>query len=161
MNLDSLVKRGHLPWRPNPRACDVDTWHEYEIPLSGTFRVGDNVILFTQVLESSHGLSAWAYTCLTPEQVDSTSNAYFSSVDELHQFVENCFLGKEAVLTLVRDDRTAGEWTRVEVTKNLVSAVEEFLNGIISSVDREPDTGRRVSAKLAGLEAATSELVNA
>ncbi|WP_405088331.1 hypothetical protein [Microbispora sp. NBC_01389] len=109
MNLDLLVKRGHLPWRPNPGACDVDVWHEYEIPLNGTFRLDDDVIMFTQVLESSHGLSAWAYTCLTPEQVEGTSNAYFESVDELHRFVEDCFSGKEAVLALARDDRTAGQ----------------------------------------------------
>ncbi|WP_204015348.1 hypothetical protein [Sphaerimonospora thailandensis] len=161
MSLDTLVKPGHLPWRPRPEASDLDVWHEYEVPLTGTFSLGRDLVLFTQILESSQGLSAWAYTCLTPEEADVAANVRFDSLDALRQFVEDRFLGKEAVLTLARGDRTADHWTRVEVTENLITAVEEFLNSIIRSVDEVADTDRRVSAKLAGLEAAASELVDA
>lgn len=151
MNLDFLVKRGRLPWCPGPMAVDVDVWHEYEIPLIGTFRVNDDLVIFTQVLESPHDLSVWAYACVDLADNDVT----FDSVEELRRFVEDRFMGREAVLALAKDGRIGDHWTRIDVTEGLVAAVETFLNGVISSV---ADPERRVRAKLAGLEAAESEL---
>ncbi|MCG5219403.1 hypothetical protein [Streptosporangium sp. KLBMP 9127] len=154
MNLDSLVKRGRLPWRPGSEVYDLDVWHEYEIPLTGTFRVGADLVMFTQVLESSHGLSAWAYVCVRPEESEEFGDVTFGSTDELRGFVEATFLDREAVLTLARDDRIIDRWTRSDVTNGLVPTVEGFLNRIIGSVNDVENTERRVGAKFAGLEAA-------
>ncbi|MFF5109984.1 hypothetical protein [Streptosporangium sp. NPDC000509] len=161
MNLDLMIKRGQFPWRPRPEATELDVWHEYEIPLTGTFRLNDQSVLFTQVLESSHGLSAWAYVCLEPEEADQTSVITFASADEMREFVEATFRGREAVLTLAKDDRIIDQWTRNRVEEDLSATVEEFLNGIIRSVNEVSDPEQRIRAKFAGLEAAGSELAPA
>ncbi|MEU4538573.1 hypothetical protein AB0G15_27370 [Streptosporangium sp. NPDC023825] len=161
MNLDLMIKRGQFPWRPRPEATELDVWHEYEIPLTGTFRLGGQPVLFTQVLESSHGLSAWAYVCLEPEEGDEASMITFASTDEMREFVEAKFRGREAVLTLARDDRIIDQWTRSRVKEDLSSTFEDFLNGIIRSVNEVSDPEQRIRAKFAGLEAAGSELAPA
>lgn len=154
MNLDSLIKRGQPPWRPKLEATDLEVWHEYEIPLIGTFRLNEQLVLFTQVMESDRGLSAWAYVCLGAEDL---SGVEFVSIDEMRDFVEAKFLGREAVLALAKDD-LLGQWTRQTVANSLRNALEDFLNGIIKSVNEVPDTERRIRAKFAGLEAAEDEL---
>ncbi|MER5645569.1 hypothetical protein [Streptosporangium sp. NPDC002524] len=161
MNLDSMIKRGQFPWQPRPEATELDVWHEYEIPLTGTFRLSGHLVLFTQVLESSHGLSAWAYVRLEPEEGDEASTITFASTDEMREFVEDRFQGREVVLTLAKDDRIIDRWTRSRVREDLSSAVEDFLNGIIRSVDEVLDPEQRIRAKFASLEAAGSELASA
>jgi hypothetical protein len=37
MNLDAVVAKGRLPWKPRPDARDVDVWHQDEHPHVGTF----------------------------------------------------------------------------------------------------------------------------
>ncbi|GAB1821089.1 hypothetical protein [Herbidospora sp. RD11066] len=161
MNLDSVIKRGCLPWRPRQDASDLDVWHEYEIPLTGTFRINGSLIVFTQVLESSQGFSAWAYSCIREDDLAGLDS--FSTVDDLRDYVESLFQGREAVIALAKDDRLIDRWTRREVTEGLVPAVEAFLNDVISSVNRVDDAGVRVRAKLAaldeGLDGAQAELL--
>ena len=163
MNLDSLIKRGSLPWRPRPEVTDLDVWHEYEIPLTGTFRVNGDLVLFAQVLEGSHGLSAWAYVCLDASEAREVADIAFDSLDHLDNFVEARFLGREAVLALAMEDRI-DNWTRGKVADGLLSAVESFINDVIQNTvntAKVPDPKQRVLAKIAGLEAAKSELTPA
>lgn len=162
MNLDALIRKGRLPWNPRGEATDPDVWHEYEIPLVGTFRIDGDLVLFTQVLESSQRFSVWAYVCPSSTEIEEISTMTFTSVDDLRDYVERVFQGREAVLALARDDRIIGHWTRAEITGDgLVAAVESFLNDILKSVNAVQDTERRVLAKLAGLEATESELTPA
>ncbi|MFG1878783.1 hypothetical protein ACGFIV_28445 [Sphaerisporangium sp. NPDC049003] len=157
MNLDSLIKRGQPPWRPRPDAGDLDVWHEYEIPLVGTFRVCSDLVMFTQVLETAKGLSAWAYTCVSVSDEDQLADVTFPSADELRSFVETLFRGREAVLVLARDDRIIANWTRSLVKGGLVRTVEQFINDTMNQVS---DSQQRVRAKFAGLDAAPPELVS-
>jgi hypothetical protein len=162
MNLDSLIKRNQLPWRPRPEVEDLDVWHEYEIPLVGTFRLRDEIVLFTQVVENSHSnFSAWAYVCLNTAESEDFEELSFPNVDELRSFIEGIFADREAVLALAKGDRI-DHWTRKEVRGSLLSAVEEFLNDVIyEAVHRTTrTTEQRVMAKIAGLEAAQSELAD-
>lgn len=157
MNLDSVIKRGRLPWRPRPEAGELEVWHEYEIPLTGVFRLHGHHVMFTQVMESAKGLSAWAYACLSESEAEELSSVTFSSLDEMRDFVESVFQGREAVLALAKDDRIIDQWTRVSVQNGLRGALEEFINGIIKSVNKMTDRDRRLRAKFAGLEAAEVE----
>ncbi|MGW4421450.1 hypothetical protein [Streptosporangium sp. NPDC004631] len=140
--------------------ADLDVWHEYEIPLTGTFRVNGDFVLFTQVLESSQGLSAWAYVCLDRSDAGEVADIAFESLDELNSFVEAKFLGREAVLALAREDRI-DNWTRSEVADGLLSTVEGFITQVIVNAVKVPDPNQRILAKLAGLEAVKSELAPA
>ncbi|GAA2997187.1 hypothetical protein [Streptosporangium longisporum] len=163
MNLDSLIKRGNLPWRPRLEVVDLDVWHEYEIPLTGTFRVNGDLVLFAQVLEGSHGLSAWAYVHLDDSEAREVAGVAFDSLDHLDSFVEARFLGREAVLALAMEDRI-DKWTRSRVVGGLLSAVESFINDVIkdtATTAKVPDPKERVLAKIAGLEAARSQLAPA
>lgn len=160
LNLDALIKQGHLPWRPRPEARDLDVWHQYESPLTGTFRIDDALVLFTQVLETGHGLSAWAYVCLSESDERELEGRTFASVDELDSFVAARFCGHEAVLALATDDQI-DSWTRKEVHDGLLAAVEAYLNDLIAGVNKVPSAEQRVLAKFAGVEAAHSELASA
>ncbi|WP_459801120.1 hypothetical protein [Herbidospora sp. RD11066] len=153
-----MIKRGQRPWSPKPDAQILDVWHEYEIPLTGTFQLHECSVLFTQVMETPKGTSAWAYLCLSDEDAIKIKDIKFVSLDEMHQFVESSFVGKEAVMALARDDKIT-HWSRVTVHNSLDGAFEDFLNTVIQSVDEdETNRERRVRAKLVGLEAAEDEL---
>lgn len=161
MNLDSLVERGRLPWRPNDRACDLNVWHEYETPLVGTFDVEGRKVLFFMVLESEGGLSVWAYKVLTAEQAEKFARPRFRSISALRECVDFLFSGSEIVLTIARNDRIGRNYAVHTVESNLLDAVDWFLNGVIDTVREVPNVETRVLAKLAGVDAASVELVDA
>jgi hypothetical protein len=48
MNLDTLVRIGQPPWQPVPGAADIDVWDKYDFPSCGTYRLGDNLVVFTK-----------------------------------------------------------------------------------------------------------------
>jgi len=159
VNLDFLIKRGLPPWRPRPEASDLDVWHEYEIPLTGTFRLNGDLILFTQVAAATEDRSAWAYVCIDPDDAESVENAHFSSLDEMDAFVEGRFAGHEVVIALADGDKLLGLWTREIIDSGgLPQALESALNKVIQSVNHVDEQERRIRAKLAGVEAATAEL---
>jgi hypothetical protein len=159
VNLDLLIKGGLPPWRPRPEASDLDVWHEYEIPLTGTFHLNEDLILFTQVAAATEERSAWAYVCINPDDAESVKNAVFPSLDEMDAFVEGRFAGRDVVIALADGDRLLGIWTRETIDSGgLPQALESALNKVIQSVNRVDEQGRRIRAKLAGVEAATAEL---
>ncbi|GGP13058.1 hypothetical protein GCM10012278_63320 [Nonomuraea glycinis] len=159
MNLDFLIKRGLPPWRPRPEASDLDVWHEYEIPLTGTFHLNEDLILFKQVAAATEERSAWAYVWINPDDVESVENAVFPSLDEMDAFVEDRFAGREVVIALADGDKLLGLWTRETIDSGgLPQALEGALNKVIESVDQVGEQERRIRAKLAGVEAATAEL---
>ncbi|MDA0633304.1 hypothetical protein OUY22_07715 [Nonomuraea sp. MCN248] len=159
MNLDYLIKRGLPPWRPRPEASDLDVWHEYEIPLTGTFHLNGDLILFTQVAAATEERSAWAYVCIDPVDADSVENAVFASLDEMDAFVEDRFAGREVVIALADSDELIGLWTREIINSGgLPQALESALNTVIKSVNSVDGQERRIRVKLAGVEAAKAEL---
>ncbi|MGN9786933.1 hypothetical protein ACTMTF_36305 [Nonomuraea sp. ZG12] len=134
-------------------------WHEYEIPLTGTFHLNEDLILFTQAAAATEERSAWAYVCIAPDNAESVENAVFPSLDEMDAFVEDRFVGREVVLALAVGDKLLGLWTRESIDSGgLPQALESALNKVIQSVNHVDEQERRIRAKLAGVEAATAEL---
>ena len=102
-NHDELIQRGCLPWSPRPATTNLDVWHEYEIPLAGTFRLDDQLVLFTVVGDPSADLTVWAYRYLSADEAASVEEATFASVDELRERVQSLFASHKAVFALAND----------------------------------------------------------
>ena len=96
VNLDTLVSAGQPPWRPVPAAQDVDVWDKYDFPLNGTYRLGDEVIVFTLVTTVG-SRSLWAYVPVSPDQREAVSDPRFDTKAEFDAFLADCFAGREAV----------------------------------------------------------------
>lgn len=95
MNMDTLVSTGQPPWRPTPDAKDVDIWDKYDFPLHGTYRLGDDLIVFT-VITTAGNRSLWAYVPVSPESRKTVATARFNTEAEFNAFLEGCFAGREA-----------------------------------------------------------------
>lgn len=74
MNLDTLVSAGQPPSRPTPAAHDLDIWDKYDFPLHGTYRLGDDLIVFT-VITTAGNRSLWAYVPVSPELRETVATA--------------------------------------------------------------------------------------
>lgn len=96
MNMDTLVSTGQPPWRPTPDAQDVDIWDKYDFPLHGTYRLGDDLIVFT-LITTAGTRSLWAYALISPELREAVANARFDTESAFNAFLEGCFAGHEAV----------------------------------------------------------------
>lgn len=158
MNLDSLVKQGRLPWCPNAQAGRLEVFHRYEIPLTGVFWMGQSAVLFTMTFEGDKDLSVWAYVELDAEVAADLEGLVFESLEALDEWVDAQFIGREAVLAIVRGDKIGNRWTRLLVDSGLLEATDSFLTAIIRSLEKVEDTASRIRAKIAGLDAARSEL---
>lgn len=158
VNLDSLAKRGRLPWRPNDQSKDLEVFHQYEVPLTGVFWMGQSAVLFTMVFEGDGDLSVWAYVELDEEVAAALPVLAFESLEVLDEWVDSQFQGREAVFAIVREDRIGSRWTRIHVESGLLEATDAFLTAVIQSLDLVEDTTRRIRAKMAGLDAARFEL---
>ncbi|MFD0885614.1 hypothetical protein ACFQ08_13750 [Streptosporangium algeriense] len=158
MNLDSLVKQGRLPWRPNARSKDLEIFHRYETPLTGVFWMGQEAVLFTMVFEGDGDLSVWAYVKLDEEAAAGLPALTFETLEVLDDWVDGQFLGREAVFAIVQGDRIGSRWTRARVESGLLEATDAFLTAVIRSLPRDEDAANRIRAKTAGLDAARSEL---
>lgn len=158
MNLDSLVKQGRPPWRPNTQSSRLEVFHQYEIPLTGIFWMGEAAVLFTMIFEGDGDLSVWAYVELDEEVAAGLPALAFESLEALDEWIDDRFLGREAVFAIVHGDRIGSRWTRLQVQSDLLEATDTFLTAVIQSLDKVEDTASRVRAKIAGLDAAQSEL---
>jgi hypothetical protein len=154
MNLGSLVKQGRLPWRPNDQVSDLEVWHQYEIPLTGVFSVGEAAVLFTQVYEYDDEISVWAYIELPSRDLAEVADRKFKSSEDLTAWVEKRFVGRTAVLALAREDRLASQRRHQPVESNLLDATDAFLTEVLENVPVET----RVRAKMAGVDVARAEL---
>ena len=96
MNMDTLVSTGQPPWRPTPDAQDVDIWDKYDFPLHGTYRLGDDLIVFT-VITTAGSRSLWAYVPVSPESRETVATVRFGTEAAFNAFLEGCFAGHEAV----------------------------------------------------------------
>lgn len=103
LNLDTLVSAGQPPWRPARAARDLDVWDKYDFPLHGTYRLGDEVIVFTLVTMAGHR-SLWAYVPVPPGRRETvTAPPRFDTEDEFAAFLAACFAGREAVFAAAED----------------------------------------------------------
>lgn len=160
MNVDALVKKGFRPWQPSPGVCGVDVWHEYDVPTAGILDLPKCSVLFTAIGGTDDRLSVWAYTCLSDDERDKLSGTEVTSVRELRDLVDRAFEGREAVFALA-DNLAIDQWSRVMVDTDLLEAASDFLTQILKVLESSRDPGTRFQAKLAEVEAATQELVEA
>jgi hypothetical protein len=96
VNMDTLVSTGQPPWRPTPDAQDVDIWDKYDFPLHGTYRLGDDLIVFT-VITTAGNRSLWAFVPVSPESREAVATTRFDTEAEFNAFLEGCFAGHEVV----------------------------------------------------------------
>lgn len=160
MNLDALASQGRLPWSPNPDARDLDIWDEYEAPRTGTFTVNGQVVLFTVVGDHQGQLSVWAYACLDAVEAHDAAGRTFASVLELRQFVEKMLDGRRLVLALA-DDFLINSWAVSDARRGLYESATDFLDQVLRQARGRLDASATFRAKLAQLDAAAHELIEA
>jgi hypothetical protein len=160
MNLDALIRRGRLPWSPNPAASGLDVWEEYEHPRTGTFTSDGCTIFFTAVAALENRVSVWAYACLTSDEARELAKTEFDSVASLHEFAEGLLNGRKIVFALA-DDLLIRRWSPADGKGPVDELAIDFLNDILESVKDSRDPGTMLRAKLAQVDVATTELVDA
>lgn len=159
MNLDALAKRGRLPWSPNPDVRGLEVWDEYEYPRIGTFTVRGCTVFFLAVAAVGDRLSLWAYTCLSSDEAQKLSGAEFGSAADLRKFAEELLDGRKLVFALA-DDLQIQHWS-VADNGPLDELAIAFLNSILESAKDTRDPNTMLRAKLAQVDVATTELVDA
>jgi hypothetical protein len=160
MNLDAVVTQGQLPWSPNPDVDNLDVWYEYEHPRVGTFRTKECTVLFTAVGGFETRVSVWAYACLQPEEARNLAELTFDSLSDMRNFVEKEFVGRHLVLALA-DDLVIRRWAVADDTGPLYDVATAFLDGIMAETRSRQDSGTKFRAKLAQVDVATHELIEA
>lgn len=154
MNLDTLVKRGEVPWSPSPDASDCDAWHVWDHPRAGTFRIGDELVLFTVVSDNDGDLSVWAYVPVVADAERSFADARFASGLELGDFISAHFADQMAVFAVASDLLIAhwGEYRVPAGADGLATAAAAFVSSLIAAAGPTA----RLQAALAGAEAVSA-----
>jgi hypothetical protein len=98
VNLDTLACIGRSPWDPAPGATDVDIWDKYDFPICGTYRVGNDLVVFT-IIATAGPRSLWAYVPVPADAHRAVTEARFDTEAEFDAFLKGCFAGHEAVFT--------------------------------------------------------------
>ena len=96
------IAQGLQPWLPAENAELVETLHHYDMPLIGVVRQGNALHLFRCIEGHVDSTQLWAYTRLTPEELDELRAA---GPDDLDAVVERLVAGKPTVLALADDER--------------------------------------------------------
>jgi hypothetical protein len=102
VNLDVLVSAGQPPWQPSVDARDVEVWEKPDFPVSGTYRLGDTLVLFA-LITTAGGRSLWAYVPVPPQREAIVASSKFATDAELDAFIDGCFAGQEVVFAVAQD----------------------------------------------------------
>jgi hypothetical protein len=160
MTLDALGTKGRLPWSPSPDARDPDVWYTYEYPRVGTFSVNGVTVLFAVLGGFETEMTVWAYTCLEPSEVAELADVSFDSVTELQEFVHEKLTGRQLVFALA-DDLVISSWAASEEKGELYEVATTFLDHVLQQARGKLNSGTRFRAKLAQVDVATHDLVEA
>jgi hypothetical protein len=160
MNLDALVTKGRLPWSPSPDVRDLNVWYEYEYPYVGTFVVRDVTVLFNVLGGVETETTVWAYTCLEPDEAEELADVSFASVAELREFVQEKLDGRQLVFALA-DDLLISGWAVSEEKGDLYEVATTFLDQVLQQARGKLNAGTRFRAKLAQVDVAAHDLVEA
>ena len=160
MNLDALVAKGRLPWSPSTDARDLDVWYEYEYPYTGTFVVRDTTVLFNVMGGVETDTTVWVYACLAPGEAEEFANLSFASVAELREFVQGKLNGRQLVFALA-DDLLISSWAVSEEKGELYEVATTFLDQVLQQARSKLNSGTRFRAKLAQVDVAAHDLVEA
>jgi hypothetical protein len=155
-----LVTKGRLPCSPNPDARDLDVWYEYEYPHGGTFTVRDVTVLFSVVGGVETEMTVWAYACLESDEASELADASFASLSELRHFVQEMLTGRQLVFALA-DDLLISSWAVSEDQGDVYEVATTFLEHVLARTRSKLTAGIRFRAKLAEVDVATHDLVEA
>jgi hypothetical protein len=150
MNLDGLLRRGALPWSPNPDASGLRVWHAYDHPLVGTFTVGSEDVLFMLVADFDGRLSVWAYTPMTTGEAEDCRAREFRSVSDLRDFLEGFFRGRPMAFAMAAD-LLITQWsvTRDENKAGVYDCAGVFIADIVRANGGVPDPDDALGDQLA------------
>jgi len=128
MNLDSIVVREHSPWLPNDSASDLDVWQADDVPVLGTFRMADDVVLFVAMMGVDNGsYTYWGYVPLTPTEVSDAANLVCDSMDELWTHVARYFDGRQVIFADATDFELDGMKTEFSSEKGMFKSLIQHL----------------------------------
>jgi hypothetical protein len=160
MSLEAVVTKGRLPWKPCSDARDVNVWYQYEHPRIGTFTSDVGTVIFTVLGGVETDVSVWAYACLTPGEAQGLDEIEFESMDDLRAFIDETFPNHRLVLALA-DDLLITRWTEAERIGPLYEVATDFLEQVLAQTRSQLGPGARFRAKLAEVDVATHELIEA
>jgi hypothetical protein len=104
--------------------------------------------------------TVWAYACLEPDEAHDLAEVSFASLTELRQFVQEKLNGRQLVFALA-DDLLISSWAVSEERGDLYEVATTFLDQILRQAQSKLDAGTRFRAKLAEVDAAAHDLVEA
>jgi len=123
LNLDTLVRIGQPPWQPTPAAYDVDVWDKYDFPLCGTFRLGDDLVIF-DLITTAGSRSLWAYVPVPADDQAAVETASFDTEHEFCAFLEDCFSGRDAVFAAAEDFKISSKSDGIPISSGRHALLE-------------------------------------
>jgi hypothetical protein len=127
------LRVGEPPWQPTSNATSVRALLSYGHPSIGTFRIGDDLILFAVAYEDDDDkLSVWAYV---PVPADAFQGQQFVTAASLRQYVNGCF-GGHATVFAAANDLAIERWGIRNVNKRpdgLTDAATEFMWSVMKA----------------------------
>jgi hypothetical protein len=105
-------------------------------------------------------MTVWAYTCLEPSEAAELAEVSFDSVTELQKFVQDKLTGRQLVFALA-DDLLISSWAVSEEKGELYEVATTFLDHVLQQARGTLNAGTRFRAKLAQVDVATPDLVEA
>jgi len=129
-------------------------------PHVGTFTTNAGSVIFTVLGGVETDVTVWAYACLTPEEAHDLDAIEFGSLADLRMFIDEIFATRRLVLALA-DDLLITSWAVAERIGPLYEVATDFLEQVLTQTRSQLDPGARFRAKLAEVDAATHELIEA
>jgi deoxyribodipyrimidine photolyase len=105
-------------------------------------------------------MTVWAYTCLEPDEVDEFAEVSFASVSELREFVQEKLNGRQLVFAFA-DDLLITSWAVSEEKGELYEVATTFLDHVLQQAQSKLIPVTRFRAKLAQIDVAAHDLVDA
>jgi hypothetical protein len=99
-------------------------------------------------------------TCLEPDEVGGLADVSFGSVTELREFVQGKLNGRQLVFALA-DDLLISSWAVSEEKGELYEVATTFLDQVLQQARSKLNAGPRFRAKLAQVDVAAHDLVEA
>lgn len=144
------------PWCPYLRADNLDVFHAHDIPLAGTFRVGEQQVLFLCAVGQTYRNSVWAYLDLTCAEAERLAGASWASTSAMVAELEAMFAGRSAGFAFARDNVIAFEGT--VAVGDLMDAVMAFVEQVMSATEVAISPADRRRSQQAGADAVLREL---
>jgi hypothetical protein len=141
---------------------DLDVWYEYEYeyPYVGTFLTRDVPVLFNLLGGVETETTVWAYACLEPDEAHDFADVSFASLTDLREYVQEKLNGRQLVFALA-DDLLISSWAVSEERGDLYEVATTFLDQVLQQARSKLDAATRFRAKLAEVDAAARDLVQA